>query len=91
MWEEGRGSGAVRKRSLKTNLTNHRSLVRRKTLKGSSSDESVSWQVSVSMVKLVGSVLLSFTKVKEMFWENSEEINCMTSKGKISMEADVVV
>lgn len=43
------------------------------------------------MVKLVGSALLSFKKVQEAFWAKSEEMNCLTSKGEISMRADVVV
>lgn len=40
-------------------------LLDERTLKASTSDESVSWQVGVSTVKLVGSVLLSFKKLRK--------------------------
>lgn len=95
MWEEGRagawGVGWRVKRQggqrVKTNLTNHRSLVRGKNYK-SQPEWWVSQYEHGEVSWLSASVIQN---VKELFRVKPEEMNCMTDKGKISMQPAVDV
>lgn len=69
---------------VQANHINHRLLVGRKTLKGRTNDESVTWQVHLSMNVLVGSVLLSFMLWRKRGWLNQRKWSTWLLKGKLA-------